>query len=76
MTLVVGRIVRLQDSTDGRWALLSVRGACLEVAADLVPALAVGDQVLVEAGVVIGRIDDPAADGEEDPEWAEDETCA
>ena len=76
MSLVIGRIVRLEEDAHGRWALLSVRGACVEVAADLVPALAVGDEVLVEARVVLGRIDEHAPDGDAGSEGAEDRTCA
>ena len=56
MTLLVGRIDRLYEGAGGRWAVVSVRGARVEVAADLVPEAGVGDAVLIEAGVALARL--------------------
>jgi hydrogenase maturation factor len=62
MNLVVGRLVAIRD--EGCTGTLSLRGACIEVALDLVPGVAVGDSVLVEAGVALSRLD---AAEEDDP---------
>ncbi len=56
-----GRLVALCDSPDGRSGRVSVRGAQVEVALDLVPEATEGDSVLVQAGVALALL----RDGEE-----------
>ncbi len=53
MTLVVGRLVSVWTDALGCAGRISVRGAVLEVALDLVPGAAVGDTLLVESGVAL-----------------------
>jgi hydrogenase maturation factor len=55
------RLVALRDTPAGRTGRVSVRGAQLEVALDLVPEAAAGDSVLVQAGVALALV----RDGEE-----------
>ncbi len=57
MIVYEGRITALRAEGSGRVATLSVRGARVEVAADLVPEAAVGDTVIVHAGVALGIAD-------------------
>ncbi len=55
-----GRLVALVDAPDGRRGRVSVRGARLEVALDLVPEAKAGDTVLIHAGVALARVRDEA----------------
>ena len=55
------RLVALRDAPGGRTGRVSVRGAQVEVALDLVPEAAAGDSVLVQAGVALALV----RDGEE-----------
>jgi hydrogenase maturation factor len=59
-----GRLVALEDAPEGRRGRVSVRGARLEVALDLVPEALAGDVVLVHAGVALSRVRDVAAQGD------------
>lgn len=54
----VGRVIELLAGRQGR---VSVRGARVSVALDLVPEAGVGDEVLVQAGVALSLVRD--ADG-------------
>ena len=51
-----GRLVALRDEACGRTGRVSVRGAQVEVALDLVPAAQAGDSVLVQAGVALAIV--------------------
>ena len=51
--VVVGEVVDLREGLDGR---VSVRGALVEVAFDLLPDARVGDTVLFHAGVALARL--------------------
>jgi hydrogenase maturation factor len=53
-----GRLVALEDGPSGRRGRVSVRGARLEVALDLVPEAKAGDTVLVHAGVALSLVRD------------------
>ena len=53
-----GRLVALEDAPEGRRGRVSVRGARLEVALDLVPEAKAGDTVLVHAGVALSLVQD------------------
>lgn len=53
-----GNIVALRDGPDGRVGRVSVRGAQVEVALDLVPEARAGDTVLVHAGVAVSLVRD------------------
>jgi hydrogenase maturation factor len=55
-----GRVVALQEGLDGRSGRVSVRGAQVEVALDLVPEAKAGDSVLVHAGVALSLVRDVA----------------
>ena len=59
--LCCGRLVSLREDERGRTGRLSVRGAQVEVALDLVPEAQVGDSVLVHAGVALSLLRDEAA---------------
>jgi hydrogenase maturation factor len=59
-TVFEGRVQALREDGSGRWAVLSVRGARVEVAADLVPEARVGDTVVAHAGVALGVADSGA----------------
>jgi hydrogenase maturation factor len=59
---VVGRVVALEPGGCGR---VSVRGARIEVALDLVPQARVGDAVLVQAGVALALVREEAATADE-----------
>jgi hydrogenase maturation factor len=59
-----GRLVALRDGPEGRTGRVSVRGAQVEVALDLVPGAKAGDSVLVQAGVALALVR-VGADGEE-----------
>ncbi len=59
--LYCGRLVSLRQDARGRTGRLSVRGAQVEVALDLVPEARVGDSVLVHAGVALSLLRDAAA---------------
>jgi hydrogenase maturation factor len=60
-----GRLVALEDAPEGRRGRVSVRGARLEVALDLVPEAKAGDTVLVHAGVALSLVrDDVEAQGD------------
>lgn len=69
-TLVfTGRVVSAADGPDGRVGRVSVRGAKVEVALDLVPDAGEGDFVLVHAGVALSVLrEDAAAAVSEDEE--------
>ena len=54
------RVLALSEGPHGRVGRVSVRGAQLEVAMDLVPEAAPGDTVLVHAGVALSRMRDGA----------------
>jgi hydrogenase maturation factor len=62
-TLVLtGRVASVVDGPDGRVGRVSVRGAMVEVALDLVPEAGEGDTVLVHAGVALSIVrEDEAA---------------
>jgi hydrogenase assembly chaperone HypC/HupF len=61
-TLVfTGRVVSVHDQPGGRAGLVSVRGARLDVALDLVPEVREGDTVLVHAGVALSVVREEAA---------------
>jgi hydrogenase maturation factor len=63
-TLVyTGRIVEVRDGPAGVVGEVSVRGARVEVALDLVPEARAGDDVLVHAGVALSIVKDPAQTG-------------
>ena len=56
-TLVfTGRVVSIAEGPDGRVGKVSVRGAQVEVALDLVPDAQAGDSVLVNAGVALSLV--------------------
>ncbi len=61
-----GTVIAVQETVLGRQGRVSVRGATVEVALDLVPAAGVGDSVLVHAGVAVSLLRDGAepVDGE------------
>lgn len=59
---VVGRLVALEAGGSGR---ISVRGALMAVALDLVPQARVGDSVLVQAGVALALVREGEATGDE-----------
>jgi hydrogenase maturation factor len=70
-TLVfAGRVRAVREGPEGRLGCVSVRGARVEVALDLVPSAREGDTVLVHAGVALSvvRSEDaaPGRDGEEE----------
>jgi hydrogenase maturation factor len=54
--VVVGRIVELREGPGGLAGRVSVRGAHVEVAFDLLPGAKVGDTVLFHAGVALARL--------------------
>ena len=62
-TLVLtGRVASVVDGPDGRVGRVSVRGAMVDVALDLVPEAGEGDTVLVHAGVALSIVrEDEAA---------------
>ena len=55
-----GRLVALREGASGRTGRVSVRGATVEVALDLVPEAREGDSVLVHAGVALSLLRDEA----------------
>jgi hydrogenase maturation factor len=67
VSLFVGEIDRVREGADGRWGTVSVRGARLEVALDLLPEARVGDAVLVHAGVALARMGEGLSSEEETP---------
>jgi hydrogenase expression/formation protein HypC len=56
-----GKVLAVEESANGRSGRVSVRGARVLVALDLVPEARTGDFVLVHAGVAIARVSDDAA---------------
>ena len=60
------RVLAVREGPDGRLGRVSVRGARLEVALDLVPEAAPGDTVLVHAGVALSLLRDDAKAGREE----------
>ena len=62
--VVTGRVVSLQTAPGGRSGRVSVRGATVEVALDLVPEAVVGDSVLVHAGVALSLVREGAGCGD------------
>jgi hydrogenase maturation factor len=66
-TLVyTGRIVEVRDGPAGVVGRVSVRGARVEVALDLVPEARAGDDVLVHARVALSIVREDADAGEGD----------
>jgi hydrogenase maturation factor len=53
---VVARIRELRSSAEGPAAVVSVRGARMIVALELVPDARVGDDVLIHAGVAMALV--------------------
>ena len=53
-----GHIVALREGPHGRLGRVSVRGAQVEVALELVPEAQIGDEVLVHAGVAVSIVRD------------------
>jgi hydrogenase maturation factor len=60
--VVVGRVVELHEGTGGPEGRVSVRGARVEVAFDLLPEVKVGDVVLFHAGVALARLQEERLD--------------
>ena len=56
-----GRIVEIREDSSGKVGRVSVRGARVDVALDLVPGARTGDDVLVHAGVALSVVGNPAA---------------
>lgn len=56
-----GRLLALDETPEGRRGRISVRGARLAVALDLVPEAKVGEAVLVHAGVALCVVRDDGA---------------
>ena len=56
------RVVEVCEGPDGLVGRVSVRGARVEVAFDLVPGARAGDAVLVHAGVALTVVGGPAGD--------------
>jgi hydrogenase maturation factor len=54
--VLTGRVLSVHEGPGGRLGRVSVRGATVEVALDLVPEAGVGDSVLVHAGVALSRV--------------------
>jgi len=54
--VVVGRVVEVREGPAGREGRVSVRGARVQVAFDLLPEARVGDTVLFHAGVALARL--------------------
>jgi len=73
MNLFVGKIVSVRQSGSGRWGAVSVRGACAEVALDLVPQAQPGDSVLLHAGVALALMTEESATQSETGE--EERSC-
>jgi hydrogenase maturation factor len=59
-----GRVVEVRRGTGGIVGRVSVRGARLEIALDLVPQVKAGDDVLVHAGVALSVVQEPATTGD------------
>jgi hydrogenase maturation factor len=62
MPVYTARVVELRDGPWGRVGRVSIRGARMEVALDLVPEARRGDAVLVHAGVALSVVGEPADD--------------
>jgi hydrogenase maturation factor len=60
--VVAGRVVEVHAGPAGREGRVSVRGARVEVAFDLLPEARVGDTVLVHAGVALARLQEEGAE--------------
>jgi len=60
--VVAGRVVELHEGSAGRKGRVSVHGARVEVAFDLVPEARVGDTVLVHAGVALARLQEESVE--------------
>ena len=60
--LFTGRLLEVREGPGGAVGRVSVRGARVEVALDLVPGARVGDDVLVHAGVALTIVKDRVAD--------------
>ena len=63
-----GRITDLRDAAEGRIGRVSVRGARVLVALDLVPEAQEGDTVLVHAGVALSLVREDKRDPRARPE--------
>jgi hydrogenase maturation factor len=55
------RVASIHEGREGRIGRVSVRGALVDVALDLVPLAREGDIVLVHAGVALSVVDGGAA---------------
>ncbi len=60
--LFTGRLLEVREEPGGSVGRVSVRGARVEVALDLVPGARAGDDVLVHAGVALTIVKDRGAD--------------
>ena len=60
---VVGEVVELREGPAGLDGRVSVRGALVEVAFDLLPDARVGDIVLFQAGVALARLQEESSRG-------------
>lgn len=60
-----GRLVELREEGGSRVGRVSVRGARVEVALDLVPEARPGDAVLVHAGVALSLVREAEETGSE-----------
>ncbi len=63
--VLTGRLVAVRDGPEGRQGRVSVRGAEIEVALDLVAGAEVGQSVLVHAGVALALVRGDEAEGRE-----------
>jgi hydrogenase maturation factor len=62
--VVTGRVVGFREGPEGRLGRVSVGGARVEVALDLVPEVREGDTILVHAGVALALVRDEEAGGD------------
>lgn len=58
MSLIVGKIVEIYVDEGVTKAKVSVGGACTRVALTLLMNARVGDEILIQSGVAISRLDD------------------
>jgi hydrogenase maturation factor len=65
--VVVGRVVELREGPSGLEGRVSVRGARVEVAFDLLPEARVGDTVLFHAGVALARVEEEGFETGDNP---------
>ncbi len=62
--VVTARVLSVRAAAAGRTGRVSVRGATVEVALDLVPEVRVGDRVLVHAGVALSVVREDRGSGD------------